>query len=88
MEQVRHNKPVQAFLAGASAAVVGVILVVSLALIPDALTRAGALSLPSVLIALAAFLAIIIRRVDVARVAIVAMALGLLYAAVHSLWLR
>lgn len=83
VEQVRHNKPIQAFLAGASAAVVGVILVVSLALIPDALMREGAIRIPSVLIALAAFLAIVIRKVDVARVAIAAMAVGLLYAFVH-----
>src|SRR5213080_4816614 len=36
IEQVRHNRRIQGFLAGASAAVVGVILVVSLPFIPEA----------------------------------------------------
>src|SRR5512138_744996 len=80
IEQVRNNHSVQAFLAGVSAAVVGVILVVSLELIPGAL-----IGLPGVLIALAAFCAITFLRVDVARVAIVAMIAGVLYAAWHAL---
>ncbi len=88
VEQVRNNKPIQAFLAGASAAVVGVILVVSLSLIPDALMRDGAISIPAILIALVAFLAIVVRKVDVARVALVAMVAGLVYAAVRALWLH
>jgi chromate transport protein ChrA len=37
VEKVRDNKTIQAFLAGVSAAVVGVIAVVSLELIPEAL---------------------------------------------------
>ena len=38
VEQVRNNREIQAFLAGISAAVVGLIVVVSLDLIPEALT--------------------------------------------------
>src|SRR5207302_1059812 len=53
VEQVRDNRSIQAFLAGASAAVVGVILVVSLKLVPDAFV-----SVPSYIIAFVAFLAI------------------------------
>ena len=59
-------------------------LVVSLALIPDALVPAGALSGAAVLIALLAFLAIVVRKVDIARVAVTAIIAGLLYAAVRS----
>src|SRR5439155_6562882 len=46
IEQVRNNRFVQSFLAGASAAVVGVILVVSLELVPGALS-----GIPSITIA-------------------------------------
>ncbi len=80
IEQVRDNRFVQSFLAGVSAAVVGVILVVSLDLIPGAIA-----GIPSVIIAAAAFVAITFLKQDVARVAIAAMFAGLVYAAWHSL---
>jgi chromate transporter len=79
-EKVRDNRFVQAFLAGASAAVVGVIIVVSLELLPAAL-----LDIPTIFIALIAFLVIAVLKVDVAKVAIGAMASGILYAAVKGL---
>jgi len=75
VEKVQHHKGIQAFLAGVSAAVVGVIAVVSLALIPEAIV-----GWPSVVIFLAAFLAIVLLKRDVALVAICAMAGGILYA--------
>ena len=76
IEQVRNNRFVQAFLAGVSAAVVGIILVVSLELIPGALV-----GLPSAVIAVLAFVAITFLKVDVARVAISAIVTGIGYAA-------
>ena len=57
-----HNSSIQAFLAGASAAVVGVIVVVSIDLIPEALV-----GLPSIAIALAAFVLIVLLKIDVAK---------------------
>jgi chromate transporter len=75
IEMVRHNRWIQAFLAGASAAVVGVIIVVSLELIPAALT-----DLPTITIALIAFLLIVVLKLDVAKVALGAMAGGIVYA--------
>jgi len=75
IEKVQDHKSIQAFLAGVSAAVVGVIAVVSLALIPEAIA-----GWPSVVIFLAAFLAIVLLKRDVALVAICAMAGGILYA--------
>ncbi len=78
IEQVRNNRFVQAFLAGVSAAVVGVILVVSLELIPGALV-----GWPSVLIVVLVFAAITYLKVDVARVAIGAIAIGIGYAVWH-----
>jgi chromate transporter len=75
IEKVQHHKGIQAFLAGVSAAVVGVIAVVSLALIPEAIV-----GWQSVVIFLAAFLAIVLLKRDVALVAICAMAGGILYA--------
>jgi chromate transporter len=80
IEQVRNNGFVQAFLAGVSAAVVGVILVVSLELVPGALV-----GIPGVLIALIAFGVITFLNVDVARVAIAAIVVGIGYAAWHAL---
>src|SRR5262245_6541571 len=74
-EKVRDNRSIQAFLAGVSAAVVGVIAVVSLALIPEAIV-----GWPSVIIFLAAFLSIVVLKRDVALVAICAMAGGIIYA--------
>ena len=79
VEKLRDNKTIQAFLAGVSAAVVGVIAVVSLALIPEAIT-----GWPSVIICLAAFLAIVLLKRDVALVAICAMAGGILFALGHA----
>ncbi len=75
IEMVRNNRSFQAFLAGASAAVVGVIIVVSLDFIPAALV-----DLPTITVALIAFLVIIIMKIDVAKVALGAMAGGILYA--------
>ena len=75
IEQVRNNRFVQAFLSGVSAAVVGVIVVVSLGLIPGALV-----DLPSVLIMVFAFVVITFFKVDVARVAIGAILAGIGYA--------
>ena len=80
-EKVRNNRFAQAFLAGASAAVVGVIIVVSLELLPAAL-----LDVPTIVIALIAFLLITLLRVDVAKVALGAMTGGVLYAVVKGLW--
>jgi len=79
-EQVRDNHFIQAFLAGASAAVVGVIIVVSLELLPAAL-----LDLPTVTIALTAFLVITVFKVDVAKVALGTLTGGVLYAVVKGL---
>jgi chromate transporter len=75
VEKVLDNKTLQAFLAGASAAVVGIIAVVSLALIPEAI-----MGWPSIIIFLAAFLAIVLLKRDVALVAICAIVSGILYA--------
>src|SRR6267142_875002 len=80
IEKVRNNHAIQAFLAGASAAVVGVIIVVSLDLLPAALVDP-----PTIAVALIAFLVIIVMKVDVAKVALGAMAGGSLYAAARAL---
>jgi chromate transporter len=80
IEQVRNNRTVQAFLAGVSAGVVGVILVVSLELIPEALV-----GIPSIAIAAAAFLVITLLKVDVALVAVGAIVTGIAYAIVRAL---
>jgi len=80
-EKVRDNRFVQAFLAGASAAVVGVIIVVSIELLPAAL-----LDLPTIVIALIAFLVITVFKIDVAKVALAAMTGGVLYAVAKGLW--
>src|SRR5215510_6447473 len=79
VEKVRDNRIIQAFLAGVSTAVVGVIAVVSLALIPAAIV-----GWPSIIIFLAAFLAIVLLKRDVALVAICAMAGGIFYALVRA----
>src|SRR5216683_80455 len=79
IEKVRHNLWLQAFLAGASAAVVGVIVVVTLDLIPSALV-----DLPTIAIALVAFFVIVVLKVDVAKVALGAIAGGTLYAAARA----
>ena len=75
IEAVRNNRALQSFLAGVSAGVVGVIIVVSLELLPAALT-----DLWTLVIALVAFLAIVLIRVDIALVAVSIMGLGVLYA--------
>ncbi len=80
VEQVRNNRALQAFLAGASAAVVGVILVVSLDLAQEALVN-----MASVLIALLAFLLIVLLKRDVALIAVGAIVGGIIYAAARAL---
>lgn len=80
VEQVRNNRAVQAFLAGASAAVVGIILVVSFDLAPEALA-----GFVSIVIAIAVFLIIVLFKADVALVSITAMVGGIVYAAARSL---
>jgi chromate transporter len=79
VEQVRNNHLVQAFLAGVSAAVVGVILVVSLELVPEALT-----GLPAIILAAVAFLIIVLLKADVALVAAGAIVVGAAYAAARA----
>jgi chromate transport protein ChrA len=80
MEQVQHNRRIQAFLAGASAAVVGVILVVSLPLIPAAFVDPFTIA-----VGVVAFLVIIRFKVDVALVAVAAIVGGIAYALVRAL---
>jgi chromate transporter len=80
IENVRENRKIQAFLAGVSAAVVGVIAVVSLDLIPEALV-----DWPTLAIATVAFLLIAFLKRDVALVAIGAMAGGVIYSAIRAL---
>src|SRR5216117_3774443 len=80
VEKVRENRALQAFLAGVSAAVVGVIAVVSLDLIPGALT-----DWITVAISVGAFLLIAFLKRDVALVAIGAMLGGVVYATIRAL---
>jgi len=80
VELDRNNRMIQAFLAGVSAAVVGVIAVVSLDLIPEAL-----IDWPAIAIAAIAFLLIALLRRDVALVAVGAMAGGIIYSAIRAL---
>ena len=75
IEAVRNNQRLQSFLAGVSAGVVGVIIVVSIELLPAAL-----IDLWAVVIALVAFLAIVLIKVDIALVAVSTMGLGVLFA--------
>jgi chromate transporter len=79
IELLRNNRSLQAFLAGASAAVVGVIIVVSLELLPAALV-----DLPTIAVALLAFVLITLLKIDVAKVAIAGMACGVVYALVRA----
>ena len=79
VEKVRDNKTIQAFLAGVSAAVVGVIAVVSLALIPEAIV-----GWVTVAISLVAFLLITLLKRDVALVAVAAIIGGIVYAFVSA----
>ncbi len=79
IEKVRDNRAIQTFLAGVSAAVVGVIAVVSLDLVPEAIV-----GWPSVAIAVIAFLLIVWLKRDVALVAIGAIATGVIYSLVRA----
>jgi chromate transporter len=79
VEKVRDNRKIQAFLAGVSAAVVGVIAVVSLDLVPEALV-----DWPAVGIAIAAFLLIAFLKRDVALVAIGAIVGGIIYSSIRA----
>jgi chromate transporter len=79
VEKLRNNRSIQAFLAGVSAAVVGVIAVVSLDLIPEALV-----DWPAVGIAMAAFLLIAFLKRDVALVALGAMVGGIVYSTIRT----
>jgi chromate transporter len=78
IEKVRGNRGLQAFLAGVSAAVVGVIAVVSLDLIPEAIVDWVAVG-----ISLAAFVLIAFLKRDVALVAVGAIAGGMVYAGIR-----
>jgi chromate transporter len=80
IEKVRENRMIQAFLAGVSAAVVGVIAVVSVDLIPAALVDWPAMGISTV-----AFLLIAFLKCDVALIAIGAMFGGIIYASVRAL---
>jgi len=79
VEKVRENRKIQAFLAGVSAAVVGVIAVVSLDLVPEALV-----DWPAVGIAIAAFLLVAFLKRDVALVALAAMVGGIIYSSIRA----
>ena len=79
VEKLRENRALQAFLAGVSAAVVGVIAVVSLDLIPGALV-----DWVTVAISLVAFLLIAFLKRDVALVAVGAIVVGIIYALVRA----
>jgi chromate transporter len=80
VEKVRDNRSIQAFLSGVSAAVVGIIAVVSIDLAPEAIV-----GWPSALILFGAFILIVLLKRDVALVAIAAMVGGIVYAAAHAL---
>jgi len=80
VELVRDNRLLQAFLAGVSAAVVGVIFVVSLELIPTALV-----GWVSIAIAAIAFLVIVLLKIDVAFVALGAMVVGIVYVVIRAM---
>jgi chromate transporter len=82
IEKLRENRALQAFLAGVSAAVVGVIAVVSLDLIPEAL-----IDWVTAAIAVAAFLLIALLKRDVALVAVGAMVGGIIYASIRAVTL-
>lgn len=80
IERLRDNHGLQAFLLGASAGVVGVIIVVTLELVPSALV-----DLPTTAIMLIAFSVIVAFKVDVAKVALSAMFGGVMYAVARAL---
>jgi chromate transporter len=78
VEKLSENRPIQAFLAGVSAAVVGVIAVVSLDLIPGALVDWSTVGIAAVSFLLIAFL-----KRDVALVAVGAMLGGIIYSSIR-----
>jgi chromate transporter len=80
VEKVRENRALQAFLAGVSAAVVGVIAVVSLDLIPEAL-----IDWVTVAIAVVAYLLIALLKRDIALVAVGAIIGGMIYAGIRAI---
>ena len=80
VEQVRNNRPVQAFLSGVSAAVVGVILVVSLDVAREAIVGIASLVITAI-----AFVSIVVFKVDVAKLAAGAIVCGILYAGFRAL---
>ena len=80
VEQVSNNRPVQAFLCGVSAAVVGVILVVSLDLAREAIV-----GIATLVVAAIAFVSIVVFKVDVAKLAAGAILCGILYAGIRAL---
>lgn len=80
VEQVRNNRAFQTFLSGVSAAVVGVILVVSIDLAREAIV-----GIVSIVLAAISFAAITFVKVDVAKVAAAAMGCGVLYAGIRML---
>ena len=67
-------------LSGVSAAVVGVILVVSIDLAREAIV-----GIPSIVMAAIAFVSIVVLKVDVAKIAAGAMVCGIVYAGVKAL---
>jgi chromate transporter len=79
VEKLRENRPIQAFLAGVSAAVVGIIAVVSLDLVPEALV-----DWPTVGISVISFLLIAFLKRDVALVALGAMLGGIIYSSIRA----
>ncbi len=78
-EQLQNNRSVQAFLAGASAAVVGVMFVVSLGLAREAFVNWASLC-----IAVLAFVLVVFLKRDVAMVAGGAIVGGIIYAATRA----
>jgi chromate transporter len=78
IEKIRENRGLQSFLAGVSAAVVGVIAVVSLDLIPQALVDWVTVGISLVAFGLIAFL-----KRDVALVAVGAMVVGIIYSGIR-----
>jgi chromate transporter len=78
LEKVRENQALQAFLAGVSAAVVGIIAVVSLDLIPGALVDLVTVAISAIAFCLIAFL-----KRDVALVAVGAMVAGIIYSGIR-----
>jgi chromate transporter len=79
VEKVRDSRMIQAFLAGVSAAVVGIVAVVSLDLIPEAL-----IDWPTVGIAVISFLLVAFLKRDVALVAVGAMFGGIIYSTIRA----